>query len=95
MTMEELRSELETLISSLKTSGFSNLGSAMLEKMDKLTAATGEMGMKEGKRLIENLSGAIKAIQEEKSKAESGNIRLTALEFYVNNLLNSENLEDL
>jgi polyhydroxyalkanoate synthesis regulator phasin len=86
---------LEALITSLKSSGFDSVSSTVLEKLDKLIVASGEIGMKEGKRLIENLSGAIKAIREEKSKAESGNIRLTALDFYVNNLLHNENIEDL
>ena len=95
MTMEELRAELETLISSLSSSGFNNIDPSVKEKLDKLVVAADENGMKEGKRLIENLSGAITAIQEEKSKSESGNIRLTALDFYVNNLMNSENIEDL
>jgi hypothetical protein len=45
--------------------------------------------------LIENLSGAINAIREGKSKAESGHVRLTALEFYLKNQSGSENIEDL
>ena len=95
MTIEELRIELGTIISSLTSSGFDNIDSETVEKIDKIILATGESGMKEPKHLLENLSGAIKAIQEGKSKAESGNVRLTALDFYLKNIPASENIEDL
>jgi polyhydroxyalkanoate synthesis regulator phasin len=95
MTIEELRRELGTIISSLTSLGFNNTESITMEKIDKLTFATGELGMKEAKRLLENLSGAIKAIQEGKSQAESGTVRLTALDFYLKNLPDCENIEDL
>ena len=95
MTVEELRAELETLISSLTSSGFENLDSGVMEKMEKYLATAGDLGMNEGKRLIENLLGAIKSINEGKSKAESANVRLTALDFYLKNLSGSEHIEDL
>jgi hypothetical protein len=95
MTVEELRTELEAVISALTSSGFDNIDSGILEKLDKFAAAAGDLGMKEGKRLIENLSGAMKAIAEGKSKADSGTVRLTALSFYVKNLSGSDNTEDL
>ena len=95
MTVEELRTELEKLISGLTSSGFDNIDSGILEKLDKFAVAAGELGMNEGKRMIENLIGAMKAIQEGKSKADSGTVRLTALNFYVKNLSGSENTEDL
>ena len=95
MTVDELRTELNTIISSLTSSGFDNVDSGVMEKLNKLAAAAGDSDMKEGKRLLENLSGAIKAIQEGKSKAESGTVRLTALDFYLKNLPNNENIEDL
>ena len=95
MTVGELRTELKTITSALTSSGFENIDSGMVEKLDKFAVAAGESKMVEGKRLIENLSGALKAIQEGKSKAESGNIRLTALDFYLNNLTDSDNIEDL
>jgi hypothetical protein len=63
MTIEELRTELGTIISSLTSSGFNNTDSKTVEEIDKLILATGESGMKEAKHLLENLSGAIKAIQ--------------------------------
>ena len=95
MTVEEFRLELETIISSLSSSGFENVDSGIVEKIDVFAATACELGMKEGKRLMENLSVTIKAIKEGKSKAESGIVRLTALEFYIKNLSDSENTEEL
>jgi len=95
MTIEELRTDLDTIISSLTSSGFTNTDSKILEKIDSLIPLAGESSMKEAKRLLENLSGAIKAIQEGKSQAESGTVRLTALDFYRKNLPNSEHIEDI
>jgi hypothetical protein len=95
MKIEDLRTELTAIISSLTSSGFNNIDPKIMEKIGKLTVSTGESGMKEIKRLLENLSGVIKAIQEGKSKAESGIVRLTALDFYLSNLPYSESIEDL
>jgi len=95
MTIEDLRTELKVIISSLTSSGFDNADPKIIEKADKLAGAAADSGMKEGKRLLENLSGAIKAIQEGKSQTESGTVRLTALDFYLKNLPDNENIEDL
>ena len=95
MTIEELRTDLGTIISSLTSSGFKNTDPKILEKIDHLIPAAGESGMREAKRLLENLSVSIKAIQEGKSQIESGSVRLTALDFYLKNLPNSEHIEDI
>ena len=95
MTVGELQKELKTLVSGLSSSGFDSIDPETVEKLDKLAAAAGESDMKEGKRLIDNLSGALKAIKEGISKAESGIVRLTALDFYLKNLTDSDNTEDL
>ena len=95
MSAEELKTELESIISALTSSAFASIDSGTVEKLTKLAATAGELGMKQGKQLIENLLGAMKAIQEGKSKAESGNVRLTALEFYVKKLSDGGNIEDL
>jgi hypothetical protein len=95
MTVEEIRKELETIITALTGSGFDSIDPGIPEKLDKLAPVADEAGLKEGKHLIENLSGAMKAIQEGKSKPESGGIRLTALEFYVRTLTDTEDTEDL
>ena len=95
MTVDKLWAELEQIFSSLATSGFDNIDSGILEKMEKFAIAAGELNMKEGKRLIENLLGTMKAIQEGKSTPESGNLRLTALDFYLKKHSHDENVEDL
>jgi len=95
MTIEDLRTELKLIISSLTSSGFDNADPKIMEKVDNAAITAGESGMKEAKHLLENLSGAIKAIQEGKSQAESGTVRLTALDFYLKNLPDSESIEDL
>jgi len=95
MTIEDLRTELNTIISILTSSGFDNADPKIIERIDKTATAADESGMKEAKRLLENLSGAIKAIQAGKSQTESGTVRLTALDFYLKNLPDSENIEDI
>jgi hypothetical protein len=95
MTVEQLRGELEKIITELSSSGFGSIDSGMVEKLSRFAAAAGDMDMKEGKRLIENLAATIKAIKEGKSQAQSGSIRLTALDFYVKKLSGSGNIEDL
>lgn len=95
MTVEELRAELEKIVSGLISSGFDNIDSGTVEKLDNLSASAGELRMKEGMHLIGNLAGAMRAIQEGKSKAESGNLRLTALDFYVKKISGNDNIEDL
>ena len=95
MTVEGLRSELEIIISSLSSSGFGSIDSEAIEELNKLAAGMDELGLKEGKRLTENLTGTMKAIQEGKSQSGSGDIRLMALDFYVKKLSDGENTEEL
>jgi len=95
MTIEDLRTELKTIISILTSSGFENADPIITEKINKIASAADESGMKEVKRLLKNLSGTINAIQDGKSQAESGTVRLTALDFYLNNLPDNENIEDI
>ena len=95
MIVEDLRIELEKIISALLSSGFTNIDSGITEKLEKLAVTAGEMEMTEGKRLIINLASVIKSIQDGKSGAESGSVRLTALDFYVKKLAGGGNIEDL
>ena len=95
MTFEELSTELEKTISGLTSSGFDSIDACTVETLKKYSAVADELGMREGKRLIENLSTAMKAIQKELSKAESGNVRLTALDFYLEKFCCSDRTEDL
>ena len=95
MTVEELRNELEKIVSGLSSSGFGSIDSEVVEKLDKFAITAGALEMKEGKRLIDNLVTIMKAIKEGKSKAESGNVRLTALDFYIKKLAGGGTVEDL
>ena len=95
MTFDEIKNELEKIISALSSSGFSAIDTQTVEKLESLIALAGGLNMKEGKRLIENLVGTMKAAKDDASKAESCNVRLTALEFYVKKLSTAGNIEDL
>ena len=95
MTIEELRGGLEKVISSLTNSGFENIEHETIENLHKYAAAAGALELKEGKKLIKNLSETIKAIQEGKSTADSGNLRLTALDFYLKKYPVDGTVEDL
>jgi len=94
VTIEEVKIELEKIVFDLTSSGFDNIDSGTVEKLEKIAASAGELGMMEGKKLIGNLSRAMEAIKEGKSLAESGALRLIALDFYVKNLPDG-NTEDL
>ena len=95
MTLEELHEKLVEIISNLTSSGFVNVDPETMEKLYKYAVAAGEMGLKEGKRLIENLTETMKAIQEGRSNTGSGILRLTALEFYLKRYPIDEPVEDL
>jgi polyhydroxyalkanoate synthesis regulator phasin len=95
MTVEELRAELENIVPDITNLGFNNIDSGIVEKLNNCAVAAGELNMKEGKHLIENLLEAMNAIQEGKSKAESGSLRLTALDFYLKKHSDSGDVEDL
>lgn len=87
MTLRELRTELENIITALNTSGFTAVEAGISEKLGQLSAAANDLGLKEGKHLVDNLITVIEAIQEGKSQADSGVVRLTALDFYVKKAL--------
>jgi hypothetical protein len=95
MTVEELQIKLEKIISDLTSSGFASIDPRILDKLDKLAVSAIKLDMKEGKRLIDNLSGAMKAIQEGKSRPESGDVRLTALDFYLRKISEKGHIEDI
>ena len=94
MTVEEVKIELEKVISSLTSSGFDNIDSVIVKKLDGLTASAGGLSMKEGKRLIENLVNEMKSDKAGETKIKSCNTRLVALDFYVKKLSDIGNIED-
>jgi hypothetical protein len=94
MTVEELRSELEIIVSNLSSAGFEAIDPGTVDKLDIYSTTAGDLGMKEGKHLLGNLSTVMKAIKDGKSSPDSGAIRLTALDFYVKKIAGGS-IEDL
>ncbi|MDR1238697.1 MAG: hypothetical protein LBK27_01155 [Treponema sp.] len=64
----------------------SNLDPQNIEKLDKFSALAANLGMNSGKKLIENLSAVLKSFREGKSREESVQVRLTAIDFYLQNI---------
>jgi hypothetical protein len=94
MTVEELGTELEAIVSGLSASGFDSIDAGIVGKLDQYSVMAGELGMKEGMHLIQNLSSVIKSIKDGAAKTESGAVRLTALDFYVKKIVGGQ-IEDL
>ncbi len=84
---KQLCQDLETILSNISSSGFDKIDQSIIEKLEKISAEAGVLGMKTGKSLIDNLSGIIKSFKEGKSSIDSVSLRFTALEFYKKNLL--------
>jgi len=95
MTVEELLRTLEKMSSELASSGFENVDPKTMEKLREIALKAGELQMKEGKHLTENVISCIKAIQDGRSKIQSGYLRLTALDFYLKNFPESDFIEDI
>ena len=95
MTVEELRAKLEKISSAITSSGFDKIDGEIMNELENAALVAGELDMKEGKRLIVNLFDTMKAIQEGKSSADSGNLRLTALDFYLKKHSDSGIVEEL
>ena len=95
MTVEELRTELEQIIASLNSTGFGAVNAGINGRLGQLSASAVEMGMNEGKHLIDNLIKVIQSIKEGKSRPESGNLRLIALEFYLMKISDGKEPEEL
>jgi hypothetical protein len=85
-TVDSLRGELEACITHINASGLSNLDPQNIEKLDKFSALAANLGMNSGKKLIENLSAVLKSFREGKSREESVQVRLTAIDFYLQNI---------
>jgi hypothetical protein len=94
-TVESLRGELEGCISHINSSGLGSLDPQITDKLDKFSAAAGGLGMNSGKKLIDNLSAVLKSFKEGKSKEDSVQIRLTALDFYLQNIKGGGGEEEL
>jgi hypothetical protein len=94
-TVESLHGDLEACITGISAVGIGNLDPQNIEKLEKISAAAGALGMNSGKKLIDNLSVVLKSFQEGKSTEDSVRIRLTALDFYLQNIKGGGGEEEL
>jgi hypothetical protein len=85
-SVDGLREELTSCLAGINNAGLGSLDPQISEKLDKFAAAAGGLGMNSGKKLIENLSAVLKSFTEGKSQESSVQVRLTALDFYLQNL---------
>jgi hypothetical protein len=94
-TIESLREELEACLSAINGAGLGSLDPQNIEKLDKFGAAAGTLGMNSGKSLIENLATVLKSFKEGKTQESSVQVRLTALDFYLQNIKGGGSEEEL
>jgi hypothetical protein len=66
-----------------------------IEKLETLSAAAAGLGMRQGKKLIDNLSTVLKSFKEGKSAEGSVAVRMTAMDFYLQNLRGSSPMEEI
>ncbi|MDR2186344.1 MAG: hypothetical protein LBO80_11875 [Treponema sp.] len=84
--IETIRGELEQVLSDINASGYANVEAGILDRLNTISATAEKLGMKNGKKLIDNLSDVLKSFKEGKSEEKSVALRFTALEFYNNNI---------
>ena len=91
---KQVLDDLETVISNITSLGFDKVDPTTIEKLEKISSDAGALGMKTGKRLIDNLSSVLKSFKEGKSSVESISLRFTALEFYKKNIVDNQGTEN-
>jgi hypothetical protein len=85
-TVESLQRELEHCVNNINAAGLDKLDPQNIEKLNQIGIFAAGLGMNQGKKLIDNLSMVLKALQEGKSTEDSARLRLTALDFYLQNI---------
>jgi hypothetical protein len=90
---ENVCNELDKLLSNMTASGYGN--AEYIEQLQKLSAAAESLGMKDGKKLIDNLTETLKSFQAGTADEKSVSVRYTALEFYKNKIKDLGATEDL
>jgi hypothetical protein len=94
-TVESLWGDLEACMAGINASGLDKLDPRNIEKLDIYAATAGGLGMNTGKKLVENLSAVLKTFKEGKSKEDSVQVRLTALDFYLQHIKGGGTEEEL
>ena len=88
-TVENVCKEVENVLGELGSKGSND---AIKAKLDKLSVAAETLGMKSGKKLIDNLITALK----DGKTGDSLAVRITALDFYNKNVLGGQGaVEDI
>ena len=88
-TVENVCKEVVKVLADFNAKGADDSVKARLEK---LSSSAETLGMKSGKKLIDNFLTALK----EGKTAESLTVRVTALEFYIKNVISSQGaIEDI
>ncbi|MDR1933573.1 MAG: hypothetical protein LBQ57_12220 [Spirochaetales bacterium] len=95
-TIENVCKEVEKVLAVVNSKGFANIDDSVCADLDKISAAAETLGMKSGKKLIDNLSAVLKSHKEGKAEETSVSVRLTALDFYNKNVLSNQGaVEDI
>ena len=94
MTIEEFQTRLNTLLEGLPASKFDTVADNVIVELNDISSEADFLGMKSGKKLISNLTEALKTRKAGNNTDDSIQIRLTAMDFYIKNLL-SGTTEDL
>jgi hypothetical protein len=94
MTVDELETKLDAMLKEMPSSGFDAVADTVIADLKTCTGQAGELGMKSGQQLLENLATALKTRKTGGNTDESIQVRLTALDFYVKKL-QSGSTEDL
>jgi hypothetical protein len=95
-TIENVCKELEKIVTEITTKGAANIDASVSSNIEKISSAAETLGMKSGKKLVDNLSSVLKSFKEGKSEEGSVGVRITALDFYIKNVLSNQGaVEDI
>jgi Tfp pilus assembly protein FimT len=97
-TIVDFGKDLGQLLTEITSGGVGSVNAAHCDKLGKLGTDADSLGMKNGKKLIDNLTETIKSFQAGKSEEKSVSVRLTALDFYQQNIATGQGeaeIEDL
>ena len=94
-TAEKIHSELNDCLNNINSAGLGSFDPRNIETLDSICAAATGLGMDQGKKLIENLSTALKNFREGKTGEDSVSVRITALDFYLKNIQGGGSTEEL
>jgi len=86
MNIEEMQTRLHAFLDKLPASGFEAIADGDISELESLAGEADSLGMKSAKQLTANLVQALKARKNGENTDESVQLRITALDFYVQKL---------